>query len=75
MHTAKALPRCPTHPEANHNPVAVVNGQTGKAPIIIDAQVGVPLDLDASATTDPDGNRLKFNWTFYPEAGTMGRRA
>lgn len=55
---------------ANHNPIAIVNGQGGKGPITIDAQVGVPIDLDASATTDPDGNKLKFTWAFYPEAGT-----
>ena len=55
---------------ANHNPIVVVNGQAGKAPLTIDAQVGVPIDLDASATTDPDGNKLTFNWIFYPEAGT-----
>lgn len=56
--------------QANHNPIVAVNGQGGKAPITIDAQVGVPVELDASATTDPDGNKLKFMWTFYPEAGT-----
>jgi hypothetical protein len=56
--------------EANHNPIAVVNGQSGKAPLIIDAQVGAPVVLDASGTTDPDGDSLRFRWFFYPEAGT-----
>jgi hypothetical protein len=58
----------PAH--ANHNPIVVVNGQTGKAPIAIEAQVGVPVVLDASATSDPDGTTLEFNWFYYPEAGT-----
>jgi hypothetical protein len=56
--------------EANHNPVAVVNGQGGVAPIIIDTTVGAPVPLDASASTDPDGHTLRFSWFFYAEAGT-----
>lgn len=55
---------------ANHNPVVVVNGEGGKAPILVDAQVGRPVELDASATNDPDGNALRFTWFFYAEAGT-----
>jgi hypothetical protein len=56
--------------DANHNPVVVVNGQPGKAPIAVDATRGVPFVLDASGTRDPDGNGLKYAWFFYPEAGT-----
>ena len=40
---------------ANHNPIVVVNGQAGTAPIDIDAEVGKPVTLDASHSTDPDG--------------------
>jgi hypothetical protein len=56
--------------EANHNPRVVVNGQPGTAPVFIAASVGAPLTLDATGTTDPDGNALEFGWFFYPEAGT-----
>jgi len=56
--------------QANHNPDVVVNGQSGKAPVLIDATVGVPLTIDAAGTRDPDGNRVKYTWFFYPEAGT-----
>src|SRR5204863_6425681 len=39
---------------ANHNPQVVVNGAAGKAPVLVNATVGVPLTLDAAGTRDPD---------------------
>ena len=56
--------------EANHNPRVVVNGVPGTEPLVLDAQVGTPVTLDAAGTTDPDGDTLTFTWFFYPEAGT-----
>ena len=58
---------------SNHNPIVVVNSKDGTAPIIIDAEVGKPLALDASATKDPDGNKLTYKWFHYEEAGYTGR--
>ena len=55
---------------ANHNPRVVLNGQSGKAPVTIDARVGTPMTLDAAGTSDPDGNALRYSWFFYPEAGS-----
>ena len=56
--------------DANHNPDVVVNGQAGKAPVLLDAQVGARMTLDAAGTRDPDGHALTYRWFFYPEAGT-----
>jgi hypothetical protein len=54
---------------ANHAPIAVVNGQTGTAPIEMDAEVGQTITLDAGQSSDPDGQALKFHWFHYAEAG------
>jgi hypothetical protein len=54
---------------ANHNPVAVVNGQRGTTPLEMDVRVGQTLTLDAGQSSDPDGQRLHFHWIHYGEAG------
>jgi hypothetical protein len=54
---------------ANHNPEVEVNAQPGTAPIVIDAEVGKPVLLDASRSHDPDGQNLHFLWFHYAEAG------
>jgi len=55
---------------ANHNPLAVVNGEPGRAPVTLAAEVGTPLRLDAAGTSDPEGHAVTYRWTFYAEAGT-----
>ncbi|MCI0391472.1 MAG: DUF1593 domain-containing protein [Acidobacteria bacterium] len=55
--------------EANHNPLVTVNGKDGTSPIIIEAQVGQPIRLDASLSRDPDGHKLSYQWFHYAEAG------
>jgi hypothetical protein len=57
---------------ANHNPIAVVNGNTGTAAIEIDAPLSQPIVLDASQSRDPDGQHLTYSWFHYTEAGGVG---
>jgi len=55
---------------ANHNPIAIVNGQTGKESIEIDVKAGQTITLDAGQSSDPDAQRIHFHWFHYAEAGS-----
>lgn len=57
--------------EANHNPLAVVNGSTGKEVLELTARPGDSITLSAEGSTDPDCNTLSYRWFWYPEAGTF----
>ncbi len=55
---------------ANHSPLVGVNGKAGTGPIEMDVDVGKPVVLDASYSSDPDGQPLHFHWFHYAEAGS-----
>ena len=57
---------------ANHNPMLEVNDQAGTMPIVVEAEVGKPVLLDASHSRDPDGQSLHYSWFHYGEAGGTG---
>lgn len=57
---------------ANHNPLAVVNGQGGTGTVEIEADAGRAVTLDATGTSDPDGQAITYKWFVYPEAGLTG---
>ena len=46
-----------------------MNGQGGTAPVVLDAEVGKAVTLDAAGTHDPDGQALHYRWFHYTEAG------
>ncbi len=56
--------------QANHNPIAAVNGDAADTIIHVQALPGQEMDFDASASKDPDGDKLIFHWWVYQEAGT-----
>jgi hypothetical protein len=56
--------------KANHAPqIAIAGSPADDAPLMISLKQGQSLTLDASASRDPDGNRLGYNWFAYSEAG------
>jgi hypothetical protein len=59
--------------KANHAPRITVNGSADDAPLVIRAKVGETVALDASASQDPDGQRLTYRWFAYDEAGFDGQ--
>ena len=57
--------------DANHNPVAVLNGDTSKDVIEISAKPGQVVELSAKGSSDPDGDEFDITWFHYGEAGTF----
>lgn len=55
--------------EGNHNPVVIVNGKRGNAPIHIKASAGRQVVVDASKSFDPDGDALDIQWWQQKEIG------
>ncbi|EPE08519.1 cellulose-binding protein [Ophiostoma piceae UAMH 11346] len=51
--------------DANHAPVAIINGTCGPAHIELRYKQGDSVILDASSSWDPDGDALEFNWFYY----------
>lgn len=53
---------------ANHAPVVVVNDSSaGPEPLLLEAEAGSDIILDASKTYDPDGDDLTFTWYHYKD--------
>lgn len=55
---------------ANHHPVAVVNGDRSRNVLQLTAGPGGTVKLDCTGSSDPDGDRLNYNWSFYQEPGS-----
>ncbi len=61
----------PNYEEANHPPVAVLNGDKTKSILKLNAKSGESVKLSAVGSSDPDHQALKQTWFIYREAGTF----
>jgi hypothetical protein len=57
--------------KANHNPIAVLNGDATKALLELNARPGETVALSAAGSKDPDGHDIDTHWFVYREAGTF----
>ena len=56
--------------QANHNPVALLNGDTSKHVLYLEVKRGETVSLSATGSSDRDGNPISCTWTHYAEPGT-----
>jgi hypothetical protein len=56
-----------TYEDANHHPIAVLNGDRTRQVLHRKTTAGSIIELSAEGSTDPDGNALFYSWSFYEE--------
>ncbi len=56
--------------KGNRNPVVVIDGDDSLDILTLNPKQGAVVKLDASKTTDPDGDALSYKWWVQPEAGS-----
>ncbi|MEM7792746.1 MAG: nucleoside hydrolase-like domain-containing protein [Verrucomicrobiota bacterium] len=56
--------------DANHHPIAVLDGDRSDRIIKTKVSAGDELTFDASESFDPDGDALEIGWWLYQEAGS-----
>ena len=59
-----------THAKANHNPVAVLNGDRSKQIVEIKAKPGEAITFSSKGSSDPDDDATTSHWIIYPVPGS-----
>jgi hypothetical protein len=58
----------PSFADANHRPAAMLNGEDGRDPIVVETCAENRVTLSADGSSDPDGDLLTYSWFQYREA-------
>lgn len=53
--------------DANHHPIAVVNGDTSRQVLQVSAAASSSVALSAAGSSDPDRDALTYSWWYYDE--------
>lgn len=61
--------------DANHQPIASLNGDRSDHVLHREVTAGETVRLDAEGTRDPDGDSIDYHWWQYREAGTFSGQA
>lgn len=56
--------------DANHHPIAVLNGDLTRNVLNMKATAGATIELSAMGSIDPDNDSITYTWSFYEEPGS-----
>jgi hypothetical protein len=59
-----------SYDQANHHPIAVINGDKTVNIFEFSVKCGEVTILNAEQSSDPDGDEITYDWYLYPEPGT-----